>query len=270
MRRLAVVLVFALPLSAQEANLFPRFSLTGSTGPSSFDTNVRVDPETLPGGETLEGTLINLETDLGLEDERTLRRYGLQWRPFARHELSVMVFSAPREGLQQIDREITFRDEVYPVSALVASRFDLDYASATYTYWARRSERDGFGLSLGVANIALEASVTATNPIGNVTITETAETEAPVVLVGAQGRVAFTNRIHGEATIAALPSVTIEDYSGSALTGSAKLEYRPIRWLGIGASYHYFRLDVDVDAADLSGTLEMTTRGPEVFVRLAF
>jgi hypothetical protein len=270
MRRLAFVLVLALPLSAQESNLFPRFSLIGSTGPSSFDTNARVDPETLPGGETLEGTLINLETDLGLEDERTLQRYALQWRPFARHELSLMMFSAPREGVRQIDREIVFRDEVYPVSALVSSEFDLDYASATYTYWARRTDRSGLGISLGVANIALDASVTATNPIGSVTITETAETDAPIALVGAQGRVAFANQLHGEASIATLPRVTIEDYSGTALTGSAKLEWRPIRWIGVGASYNYFRLDVDVEAADLSGTLDMTIQGPEVFVRLAF
>lgn len=270
MRRLAVLLVLALPLFAQDSNLFPRFSLIGSTGPSSFDTNVRIDPEMIPGGETLQGTLINLESDLGLEDERTLRRYALQWRPFARHEVSAMVFSAPREGLQQIDREITFRDQVYPVSALVESQFDLDYASATYTYWARRTDRDGFGISLGVANIALDASVTATNPIGSVTITQTAETEAPIALLGAQGRLAFTNTILGEASLATLPRVTIGDYSGDALIGSAKLEYRPIRWLGIGASYNYFRLNVDVDAADLSGTLDMTTQGPEAFVRLAF
>lgn len=270
MRRLALLLVLALPLSAQDSRLFPTFSITGSTGPSSFDTNARIDPESIPGGETLEGTLINLETDLGLEDSRTLQRFSLQWRPFARHELAAMVFSAPREGLEQINREITFRDEVYPVSALVESEFNLDYASATYTYWVRRSDRDGLGLSLGVAQISLDASVTATQPVGSVTITETAETDVPVALIGAQGRIAFTNSLLGEASIATLPRVTIEDYTGSALTAAAKLEYRPVRWFGIGASYNYFRMDVDVEQTELSGTLDMTVQGPEVFVRLAF
>ena len=61
-----------------------------------------------------------------------------------------------------------------------------------------------------------------------------------------------------------------DDYTGDALTGSARLEYRPLDWLGIGAAYHYFRLDVDVTQAGFGGSLDMTIRGPEAYVRLAF
>src|SRR6266498_3754953 len=49
------------------------------------------------------------------------------------------------------DREFRFRNNVYPVHALVTTGFDLTYWSATYTYWARRSARDGFGITLGAA-----------------------------------------------------------------------------------------------------------------------
>jgi hypothetical protein len=125
MRPLFLLLVFALPASAQD--LFPRFSLTAAASPAKFETNARIDPETLGG----EGTLVSFERDLGLEDSRTLQRFGLQWRPFRRHELALSYFSAPRSGLEQIDRDIVFRDQVYPVSALVTSEFDLDYASLT-------------------------------------------------------------------------------------------------------------------------------------------
>jgi hypothetical protein len=74
----------------------------------------------------------------------------------------------------------------------------------------------------------------------------------------------------GEASVATLPRVTIEDYTGTALTGAARLEYRPVRWFGIGAAYNYFRLDVDVAQSELSGTLGVTIQGPEAYVRLAF
>jgi hypothetical protein len=261
-----LALTLASSLAAQESLLFPTFSITGASSPANFETNIRVDPET--SGE--EGTEVSFERDLGLEDARTLQRVGVQWRPFRRHELAATYFSAPREGLEQIDREIVFRDEVYAVSALVATEFDLDYASLTYTYWARRSDRDGLGLTLGAATLAFDASVTANRPGTSVTVTQTAETEVPVVLVGAQGRVAFLRRLHAEASIATLPRVTIEDYTGRALTGQARLEYRPLNWLGLGAAYHYFRLDVDVAAASLGGTLDMTVRGPEAYVRFAF
>jgi len=268
MARLTALLAFTLtlPLLAQDSSLFPRFSVTGGTSMADFRTDVRIDPDEL----STEGTLVSFERDLGLEASKSLPRFTVQWRPFVRHELAASHFSAKRGGVQQIDREITFRDEVYPVQALVTTNFDLDYWSATYTYWARRSDRDGFGITLGAATLSMNASITAERPGTSVTVSEEADTDVPVALGGIQGRFAFTRTILGEASIAALPRVTIEDYTGSAVTALARLEYRPVRWLGIGAAYNYFRLDVDVAQVDLSGTLKMTVRGPEGYVRLAF
>lgn len=264
----ALLLLATVSAAAQPATdlLFPRFSVTGGTSASDFETNARIDPD----DELGEGTLVSFEKDLGLEDAQTLQRFGLQWRPFARHELAASYFSAQREGLRQIDRDIVFRDETYRVNALVGTEFDLDYWSATYTYWARRAPRSGVGITLGVATLAMDASVSAQQPGVTVSVTQTADTEVPVALAGLQTRFALLERLHGEAAISTLPRVTIGDYTGDALTGSARLEYRPLNWLGIGAAYHYFRLDVDVEQADLGGSLDMTIRGPEAYLRLAF
>ncbi|HYH09157.1 MAG TPA: hypothetical protein VEK11_19060 [Thermoanaerobaculia bacterium] len=266
MRSALFLLVLATPLAAQDNVLFPRFSLVGGSSASDFETNARIDPET----SAEEGTLVSFENDLGLDDSSQLERFSVQWRPFARHELAATYFSAPRSGREQIDREIVFRNETYRAQALVTTQWDLDYASLTYTYWLRRGERDGFGLTLGAATLALDASVTAEREDESLTVTQEANTDVPVALVGLQGRVALTQHVLGEASVATLPRVTIEDYTGSALTASARIEYRPVRWLGIGAAYNYFRLDVDVEQLDLRGALDMTIRGPEAFVRLAF
>jgi hypothetical protein len=265
MRRLVLLLFLAAPAFAQD--LFPRFSVTAGGSKSSFETNVRIDPETTAGA----GTTVNFERDLGLEEERTLQRFGVQWRPFARHELAATHFSAPRSGFEQIDREIAFRDQTYSVSALVTTTLDLDFTSATYTYWARRSERDGIGISIGAAAISFNASVTAATGNQTAAVSERAETDVPVALVGLQGRVALMNRLHAAASVSTLPRVTIEGYTGDALTGNVQLEYRPVRWLGIGAAYNYFRLNVDVARTnDLHGALDMTIRGPEGYLRVAF
>jgi hypothetical protein len=265
MKRLALLCLLALPLSAQ--NLFPRFSITAAASPADFETNVRIDPEATGGS----GTQVGFERDLGLEDSRTLQRFGVQWRPFRRHELAATYFSAPRSGFAQIDREIVFRDQTYPVRALVTSQLDLDYLSATYTFWARRTEHDGIGISIGAASLSFNASVQAETEDRSVTISERAETDVPVALAGLQGRVALLDRLHLEGSVSTLPRVTIEGYTGDALTANAKLEYRPLPWLGVGAAYNYFRLNVDVAQVDeLNGSLDMTIRGPEAFVRLAF
>lgn len=259
-------MLLTLPLLAQESLLFPTFSVTAGQTRGDFETNARIDPD----DASTSGTLISFERDLGLEDSRTLPRFGVQWRPLRRHELAVTHFAADRSGFEEIDREIVFRDEVYRAQALVTTAFDLEYWSATYTYWARRTDRSGIGITLGAATLAMDASITAEQPGVSVTVTQEAETDVPVALAGLQTRVAFAERIHGEASLATLPRVTIEDYTGTALTGQARLEWRALDWLGIGAAYNYFRFDVDVEAADLRGSLDMTVRSPEVYLRLAF
>ena len=266
MMKLLLLLLLTFPLAAQENALFPRFSLTGAAAAGEFETNVRIDA----ADAGAEGTEIGLERELGLEESKTMQRFGVQWRPLPRHELSAAWFSTSRAGLEQIDRDIRFRDETYPVRALVSTQLDLDYGSLSYTWWARRSERDGVGIVLGAAAISIDAGVTAARLGTTLTATQRADTDVPIALGGLQGRFAFTPSLLGEATVAALPRLTIDDYTGSAVTGTVRLEYRALRWLGIGAAYHYFDLDIDVAQGDLRGAMEMTVQGPEAFVRLAF
>ncbi|HEX9982081.1 MAG TPA: hypothetical protein VGF69_02350 [Thermoanaerobaculia bacterium] len=260
-----LLLCFALPLAAQEPALFPRFSITGGGYFGNFETNVRVDES-----ESLEGTSVNLERDLGLEQSRNMQRFTVQWRPFNRHELAASYFNASRTGFEEIDREITFRDTTYPVRAVVSSEFDLDYRDATYTLWVRKAERDGLGLMLGVAALAVDASLEATAEGESVALSERAETDVPVAVIGAQGRWALTNRIFLEAQAGVLPEVTLDEITGSALTGNARLEWRFLRNVGIGAAYNYFHIEGTVAGEDFDGELDMTIDGAEVYLRLAF
>lgn len=265
MRRNVLLLLFiCAPAFAQTSPLFPRFSVIGGAYQGNFSTDVRLDED------ASTGTLINLERDLGLDEEKQLQRFAIQWRPFARHELAASTVSASRSGFERIDREITFRDTTYPVQAEVATDFDVDYWDVTYTYWARRTERDGFGIMLGAATMSIDASLIATSPAGGVTITQDASTDVPVALAGVQGRFAFTPKLLAEASVGVLPRVTIEEYSGRALNAAARIEYRVARFLGVGAAYHDFRLDGSVARDDFSGDLDLAIRGPEAFVRLTF
>src|ERR1041385_5387618 len=240
MRFLLLLLSIPLPMLAQESPLFPRASVRGGLSSGSFRTTARIDPET--AGE--EGTWIEFERDLGLDDARRLRRFEAEWRPFRRHELEATYFSARRSGIAQIDRDITFRNQTYPVNAMVTTRFDLDYASLTYTFWARRSDHDGIGITLGAATLAIDASIRAESGGASATLEQKADTDLPVALAGLQSRVAITPRLHLLANAATLPHVSIGDYSGDAVTAAAQLEYRPLNRLGIGAADHYFPLNV--------------------------
>ena len=202
------------------------------------------------------------ERDLGLASSGSLQRFALEWHPLARHELAGSYFASSRSGFQQIQRDFTFRNSVYPVDALVTTGFDLKYWSATYTYWARRGARDGFGITLGAAGLSLDASVIAQRADLTVTANQSAKTDVPVALAGVQGRVALSDRLLADAAVSTLPRVTISGYTGRALTGGARLEYRALRWLGVGAAYNYFRLDVDVARPDLRAAIHWSAAVP--------
>jgi len=186
------------------------------------------------------------ERDLGLASSENLQRFALEWQPLARHELAGSYFASSRSGFQQIQHDFTFRNSVYPVDALVTTGFDLKYWSATYTYWARRGARDGFGITLGAAGLSLDASVIAQS--------------------GRARRRAGPRRAErpppADALVSTLPRVTISGYTGRALTGNARLEYRIVRWLGVGAAYNCFRLDVDVARPDLRAAIHWSAAVP--------
>ncbi|HEX9406556.1 MAG TPA: hypothetical protein VF975_04515 [Thermoanaerobaculia bacterium] len=261
-RVFVVAMLAAVPASAQ--SLFPRLSLTGGSYFSRFSTDMRAD------SGTLEGTEVNAERELGLTSSKRLKRFTLEWRPFERHEFETSYFSASRNGFRDINGPIVFNGQTYPAQAQVTTNFALKYWDLTYTAWVHRSERDGVGLTLGVARIAVNASLFAQRPGETLTITEEAATNVPVAMVGAQARFALTPSVFLEGRAEALPRVHIDVYSGRALIANVLLEYRITRNIGLGGGYNYSRIDGTVNDPRLNGNLAMTIDGAEGYLRIAF
>ena len=72
------------------------------------------------------------------------------------------------------------------------------------------------------------------------------------------------------ASAATLPNVKIDVYSGRATSADARLEFRVVRGLSIGAAYNYFHLDGTIDDPQFTGALSLRVDGPEAYVRLGF
>jgi hypothetical protein len=149
-----ILLLAALPAFGQ---VFPHFSVSAGTYGGNFTTDARVNP-TLADGQ---GTSLNLERDLGLQQSQNVQRFALEWRPFDRHELAANYVSADRTGSATLNREIIFQDRTYPVSADVSTVFDTSKWEATYTYWAKKTDRGGFGIEVGGAGLSIDASLVA-------------------------------------------------------------------------------------------------------------
>jgi hypothetical protein len=271
MRRLSLMLcvlcVGAPALAQRNRDLFPTFTLTGGGYLGDFGTKVRVDPHV----EGLQGTTIDLEKNLGLESSRTLSRFGFTWRPLRKHELGVSYFRTEREGHRIIDRQIVYEDTTFPIQADVQSKFNIDFWEASYTYWARQTERDGIGVSLGVTGLRVDGELSVRRNTDNtVLLSESASTDVPVPVIGVEGRWLLTDRVIAMGRASVLPKVSIKDYQGSAYVGKFSLEYRLAQRLGLGVAYNYFNLNGLVEKEDFHADLGMTVSGVEAFVRIVF
>jgi hypothetical protein len=56
--------------------------------------------------------------------------------------------------------------------------------------------------------------------------------------------------------------VTVGEYSGSLWNANAGINFQAWRHVGLGLSYQYFALDVDIDKSDWNGGADLTYKGP--------
>jgi hypothetical protein len=64
--------------------------------------------------------------------------------------------------------------------------------------------------------------------------------------------------------------VAIDNIDGNIINYRAAFIWQPKPWLGFGAGYDSFGIDVDVDKERMKGSLEWTYSGPQVFFNFAF
>jgi hypothetical protein len=254
---------------AQETHLWPRFSIgVGSFAISTTD-EIGID------GEIGSGTRkVSVSTDLGLPEDQTLFAAGLEWQFASRHSLDLSYYSLDRDGSRSLDRNIQIGDRVFPVGARAEASFKTTSIELGYTYWFHRSDKTGFGGTVGLVDLALDASASATLRLGGsgATVSDSAHasTDLPVPMIGVNFKAEPWNRFVFRARGRFLPAVTIDKWDGEAASYTVSGEYFLIRQLSLGASYdgNYYR--ADVDDADWNGSVDLESTGWKFFLRGSF
>jgi hypothetical protein len=249
--------------------LWPTFSVTAGGFRVTSDDDIRI-----------EGTLdrvnseVSLSSDLGLPESDTVLAAGFEWGFAAKHSLGLRYFALQREGSRSINRDIQIGNTVFPVGARVDGRFDSDTIEASYNYWFVRRDEFGFGGTLGLVYLSLDAqasaSVTIGGGVGSVTYRETANTDLPIPMIGLTFKGSPVNRLVLRASAMALPSVTIGDVSGSAAAYSVGAEYYILGPVALGASYDGTFYDVDVEDSHWNGSVNLSHDGLQLYLRAAF
>jgi hypothetical protein len=224
---------------------------------ASLDTNLRVD-ETV----ALQGTEINAEDDLGLDDFEMLPQVELTLLPGEHHLLRLSALSTRRSATKIIEREIFFDDEVYVPMERVDSTLNLTMFGLTYGYRFLVHPRSEITATFGIQVAEVEANAVVRSRV----IRDAEGGVAPLPLVGVEGRFDFSRRWSAEVRAQYL-TVDIDEVDGSIVDARAALTWRMNPYLVLGVGYRSFTIEVDSRDEGTPGFVDLGLGGPLLFVR---
>jgi len=223
---------------------------------ASVDTDLRVDPSVVT-----QGTPLNAEDDLGLDDTKLLPLGEITLLPGERHLVRLSGFSLRRNARKRIEKTIVFDDQTYAPNELVDSTLNLTMVGLTYGYSIVKARSLDIALSFGIQVIEVEA-----NAMGERLVRDPESGVTPLPLVGIEGRYDFNERWSVEARAQYL-SVEFDEVDGSLLDARAALTWRLNPYLLFGLGYRHFALEVDSREVDTPGFVDLQMAGPLLFMR---
>ena len=266
----AVLLGSSVAAQAGESGLLDeRCSLALGTFFMSSDTSLRADAFTT--GEI--GTPFNFEDTFQLDDENVFR-VDASWRVGSRHLLRAMHFESDRSVSNVIDRDINFGDETFPIDAQVRADFDFDITELAYEYVLLDHDNYQLGASFGIHNagfrIGLSADVNSPGGDATVKIAEDVRTNAPLPVIGLQGRWHIAGDLYAQAH-AQFFKLAFGGYEGDLQDYEAALIWQVTQHVGVGAAYSTFVTQVETDDRDhFEGQLRWRYSGSQLFMRMSF
>jgi hypothetical protein len=256
---------------AEETWALDRAALSFGSYNSDLTLAARVNGTVSGTGPRFDGTSIDFHKEFNFGGSQDVLFAEASWRPFDRHEFRFDYHRDTREGSRELARDIVFDGETFPVRASVDARFQYRVIDARYTYWPLLTQRDAFGLSLGVATYHVELGLSGRASIdaGETTrsAAASADSDLPAPLIGLGYRHAFSERLRLFADASAFKA-SINAIHGTVGSLNAGLEYYPWRHFGLAVLYTGAELDGDVGKRGFEGHLKLRSSGYQVQVRM--
>ena len=215
---------------------------------------------------------INLERDLGLGSRQPVSKARLDVLVGDRHGFGLEYFAFDRGNAVRLARDIDYQGRTYAAAAELRARFDYDFASAAWRWWAGEDDT-AWGLGLGLAQYRVrtlfegEASIDDASVDGRVASDDRAF--APLLSLG--WRHAVNDRLRLYAEIAGVAK------NGGRLNGhiidtAVGVEWFAFNRLGLALEYGGTQIRLNRqragEAGRLDARLDLKLRGPSLLLRL--
>jgi hypothetical protein len=249
--------------------LWPTFDVAIGSYQVSADDEIRVEG-------TIErlGQDVDLSSDFGLPDRKSVFGGNFHWAFADKHSLGFSTYTLKRDQTRSIERVIEIGDTTFPIGASASLEFKQTFIEATYDYWFLRQEQFGLGGSVGLVYLSLDAEASASIQVGSAgqTISDraSASTDLPVPMIGLVTKGSPWPWLVLRAEARYLPSVTIDKYSGEAASYAVGADFYVWGPLAVGAAYRGTYYKADVEDSGWNGSIDVSNSGGELYLRASF
>lgn len=179
LRALSAIVTALTTVGAHAADVppWPTWSLRVAPATIHADTVFRAATAVQPNG-----TVVDLESSLGLSERRRNIETSMVWRPAPRHRIGLAHFSVERSGQATLSGELRFADQAFSAGTALRSRIDTRVTAIDYAYSLWQVAGSELSLGLGVHRIDLAAELRTLS--GDRSAAERASLVAPTLRLG--------------------------------------------------------------------------------------
>jgi hypothetical protein len=226
-------------------------------------TNMRFDSTA-----GLPGTPISGENDLGLDSSDFLPKFQATVRVGERHRLRFDYFSLDRTGHATIENNpIVFRNSVLQVGDPVETTVSVRSLGIAYEYSFIHREKFELAATFGINETDLSARARVTTATQH--INEPEDQAGPLPTLGLDSTYVISKRFYVDGRAQYL-KVAVDHLTGTVgfYEFAALYRFRPNISFALG--YTGVRADIESRQTKTSGYYDLSSKGPEAFVRVAF
>jgi len=229
---------------------------------TSSSTTLQVD-----SSNGLPGTVINGENQFGLDSSDIEPKFQVMVRAGERNRLRFDYFTLDRTGNAIVAEPIVFRDAVLQPGDPLQSLLNLRLFTITYGYSFWRSEKLEIAATLGITSV--EISAQAKVQTETVHLNQLENVAGPYPTPGIDATWVASKRFYFDGRVQYL-SVHVDHFDGSLGLYELDALYRFRPNVSFALGYNEVRANLSSTQSSSAGYFNISTKGPEMFVRVAF
>ncbi len=208
---------------------------------------------------------IGLEDDFGLPGKKTFITASYINRLTPSSGIYANYYGIDRSENRHTDRDIIFKDDTIPAGVKSTGYFNTNVVSIGYLYSIKQDPDAYLGAFINIYFMWLDTGILS--EIGD--IDTKVRLVAPLPNVGLIAMFKLTSWLYLNGDVSFF-SLYTKDFSGSLYSFSAKLLFKPTRWLAFDLSYQEFDIRVIFPYEEINTTVDYNFRGPALGMSFFF